>query len=57
MKYDSSRKIERNRRIVECRAEHPDWSWQEIADRFPPLSRQRCCAIYKRTTETDLLRT
>ena len=38
---------EGNRKVIECRQAHPDWSWQKIGDRFG-VTRQCACAIYKR---------
>ena len=44
-KYDSMRKLERNRLLVEYREKHPEASWAEIGDLFK-ISFQRAREIY-----------
>ena len=44
-KYDSMRKLERNRLLVEYREEHPEASWAEIGELFK-ISYQRAREIY-----------
>ena len=45
-KYDSMRKLERNRLMLQYREEHPEMSWQEIGDAFN-VSAQRAYEIVK----------
>jgi len=44
-KYDSMRKLERNRLLVEYREKHPELSWAEIGEPFN-ISAQRAWEIY-----------
>ena len=44
-KYDSMRKLERNRLLVEYREKHPEASWAEIGELFK-ISGQRAWEIY-----------
>ena len=44
-KYDSMRKLERNRLLVEYRDKHPEMSWAEIGKLFN-ISSQRAWEIY-----------
>lgn len=44
-KYDSMRKLERNRLLVEYREKHPEASWAEIGEVFN-VSPQRAWEIY-----------
>ena len=45
-RYDSMRKLERNRLLVEYREKHPEASWPEIGELFN-ISGQRAWEIYK----------
>jgi len=44
-KYDSMRKLERNRLLAEYREKHPELSWTEIGEPFN-ISAQRAWEIY-----------
>ncbi|MBU0778018.1 hypothetical protein KKF82_07150 [Patescibacteria group bacterium] len=44
-RYDSMRKLERNRILVEYREKHPETSWAEIGELFN-ISAQRAWEIY-----------
>ena len=44
-KYDSMRKLDRNRLLVEYREKHPELSWAEIGKHFN-VSPQRAWEIY-----------
>ena len=56
MRHDGKRKIERNRALVRCRQEHPDWSWQEVGNVFK-IRRQTAQTIYENTVRDERLRT
>ena len=45
-RYDSMRKLERNRLLVEYREKHPEASWFEIGELFN-ISSQRAWELYK----------
>ena len=43
-RYDSLRKIARNKQLIKYKAEHPDLSWKEIGEAFG-VSGARACKI------------
>jgi len=55
MRYDSQRKVARNRNIVKYKQEHPELSWNEIGAAFG-LTGGAASGAYKRTIKSDAMR-
>jgi len=55
MRYDSGRKLQRNRDLVEYKQRHPHDSWREIGERYG-IRGTTARSIYLRTIEIDRLR-
>jgi hypothetical protein len=55
MRYDPSRKLQRNRGIVKFKKAHPELSWGEIGAEFG-ISDEAARAAYNRTLKSDAQR-
>lgn len=53
-KYDSMRKLQRNRMLAEYREQHPEASWAEIAELFN-ISPQRAFELYNNERKAEVI--
>ncbi len=55
MRYDCKRKLKRNRRIVEVKQAHPEFSWDEIGAELG-ITGEAARGAYNRTIKSDAQR-